>query len=77
MSTLVTVAVAADATEAGEIQEVLSSVGIEAQLEAAAPEAVGAVNGPCRVLVPEPMIDVARDALAEAAEDPEGGDDIL
>ena len=79
MSGLVTVAIAADATEAGEIQDVLSRAGIDAQLAGAESEIGVPHDGPCRVLVPEPMIEVARDALADAADDDEaeGEDDIL
>ena len=72
MSGLVTVAVAGDVSEATEIRSVLERAGIESQLEGAEDELVGTpVDGPCHILVEAPLLDAARDALADADEEEE------
>ena len=64
-------AVAGDVAEAEELQELLSAVGIESQLEPAIehdPEVLD--DPPLKVLVPESDIDDARDAI-EALTEPD------
>ena len=71
MTRLVQVAVAGDVAEAEELQELLSAVGIESQLEPAIehdPEVLD--DPPLKVLVPESDIDDARDAI-EALTEPD------
>jgi hypothetical protein len=74
---LVQVAVAGDVTEAEQLQELLSTAGIESRLEPAAerdPEALD--DPPLKVLVPESDVEEARDAieaLSEADEDLDEG----
>ena len=63
---MVQLAVAGDITEAEELQEILSSAGIESQLESAQDE-------PLTVMVPESSLDDAKDAI-EALTEP---DDIV
>jgi hypothetical protein len=69
----VQLAVAGDVTEAEQLQELLSTAGIESQLEPAAehdPEALD--DPPLKVLVPEADVEDARDAieaLSQANED--------
>jgi hypothetical protein len=63
----VTVAVAADPIEADDICAVLHAAGIESRLEAAEVEGAGPLlDGPCRVLVADSLLDRAREALEEA-----------
>jgi len=65
------VAVAGDVAEAEELQELLSAVGIESQLEPAIehdPEVLD--DPPLKVLVPESDVDDARDAI-EALTEPD------
>lgn len=72
---LVTVYVAADITEADEVQGVLAEAGISSTLEPAeSAETTPVGDGPCRVLVAGHMCDAAIDALtADAvAEDADG-----
>ena len=66
MTRMVQVAVAGDITEAEELQQILTSAGIESQLESAQDE-------PLTVVVPESSLDDAKDAI-EALTEP---DDIL
>ncbi len=66
MTRMVQLAVAGDITEAEELQEILSSAGIESQLESAQDE-------PLTVMVPESSLDDAKDAI-EALTEP---DDIV
>ena len=66
MTRMVQLAVAGDITEAEELQEILSSAGIQSQLESAQDE-------PLTVMVPESSLDDAKDAI-EALTEP---DDIL
>ena len=71
MTRLVQVAVAGDVAEAEELQELLSAVGIESQLEPAIehdPEVLD--DPPLKVLVPESDVDDARDAI-EALTEPD------
>jgi type III secretory pathway lipoprotein EscJ len=63
MTGLVRVAVAGDVTEAEEIQEILRSAGIEAELGDGEDDSVV-------VLVPEATVEQAQDAI-EAMTDPE------
>ena len=66
MTRMVQLAVAGDINEAEEIQEILSSAGIESELQSALDE-------PLTVVVPESSLDDAKDAI-EALTEP---DDIL
>ena len=66
MTRMVQVAVAGDISEAEEIQEILSSAGIESELQSALDE-------PLTVVVPESSLDDAKDAI-EALTEP---DDII
>ena len=71
---MVQVAVAADVSEAEEIQTILREAGIAAQLETAVehhPTATGDV--PQKVLVPESSLEAAQDAIEAAAELDEHG----
>lgn len=63
---MVQLAVAGDITEAEELQEILSSAGIESRLESALDE-------PLTVMVPESALEDAKDAI-EALTEP---DDIV
>jgi hypothetical protein len=67
---LVQVAVAGDVAEAEQLQELLTSAGIESRLEPAGfhPEALD--DPPVKVLVAEDSVDDARDAI-EALTEPE------
>jgi len=72
MTRLVQVAVAGDVTEAEEIRGLLTSAGIDSELETAAehdPEAHD--DPPLKVLVSELEVDAARDAIETLAEDEE------
>ena len=66
MTRMVQLAVAGDISEAEEIQEILSSAGIESELQSALDE-------PLTVVVPESSLDDAKDAI-EALTEP---DDII
>ena len=69
MTGLVQVALAESVAEAEEIQELLRSAGIEAQLETAVEHHPRAVeDAPQKVLVPESQIDAARDAIETLTE---------
>ena len=64
MSTLVQVALAESVAEAEEIQDILRSAGIDAELETAVEHHPRAVeDAPQKVLVPESDLDAARDAI--------------
>ncbi len=69
---LVTIYVAADITEADEVQGVLAEAGISSSLEPAesdVPAPVG--DGPCRVLVSGRVREAAIDVLAAGSGDDE------
>jgi hypothetical protein len=66
MTRMVQVAVAGDVAEAEELQEILHSAGIDAQLSSALDE-------PLTVLVPEASLEAAQDAI-EALTEP---DDLI
>jgi Putative prokaryotic signal transducing protein len=69
MSGLVQVALAESVAEAEEIQEILRSAGIEAELETAVEHHPRAVeDAPQKVLVPESDLDAARDAIESLTE---------
>ena len=71
MTRLVQVAVAGDVVEAEELQELLSTAGIESHLEPAAEHDPAALDDPpLKVLVPESAVDDARDAI-EALSEPD------
>ena len=71
MSGLVQVALAESVAEAEEIQELLRSAGIEAQLETAVEHHPRAVeDAPQKVLVPETSLEQAQHAI-EAMTDPD------
>jgi hypothetical protein len=68
----VSIVVAADITEADEVQRLLATAGIDSSLEPVETEAGAAVasDGPCRVLVAADQQESAMAALqAEAEED--------
>ena len=72
MTRLVQVAVAGDVTEAEEIRDMLTSAGIESELEISVehdPEALD--DPPLKVLVSELEVDAARDAIESLADDDE------
>lgn len=74
MSGLVQVALAESVAEAEEIQEILRSAGIDAELETAVEHHPrGVEDAPQKVLVPESELDAARDAI-ESLSDP---DDLI
>ena len=64
MTRMVQLAVAGDITEAEEIQEILSTAGIESELQSAQDE-------PLTVLVPEFSLEDAKDAIEALTEDDE------
>ena len=66
MTRMVQLAVAGDITEAEEIQEILSTAGIDSELQSAQDE-------PLTVLVPESSLEDAQDAI-EAMTEP---DDLI
>ena len=69
MSTLVQVALAESVAEAEEIQDILRSAGIDAELETAVEHHPrGVEDAPQKVLVPESQIDAARDAIESLTE---------
>ncbi|HJW67396.1 MAG TPA: hypothetical protein VJ419_06380 [Gaiellaceae bacterium] len=69
MSTLVQVALAESVAEAEEIQDILRSAGIDAELETAVEHHPRAVeDAPQKVLVPESDLDAARDAIETLTE---------
>jgi hypothetical protein len=69
MSGLVQVALAESVAEAEEIQDILRSVGIDAELETAVEHHPRAVeDAPQKVLVPESELDAARDAIESLTE---------
>jgi Putative prokaryotic signal transducing protein len=69
MSALVQVALAESVAEAEEIQDILRSAGIEAELETAVEHHPRAVeDAPQKVLVPESDLDAARDAIESLTE---------
>ncbi|HEY7017863.1 MAG TPA: hypothetical protein VH297_05290 [Gaiellaceae bacterium] len=69
MSGLVQVALAESVAEAEELQEILRSAGIEAELETAVEHHPRAVeDAPQKVLVPEAELDAARDAIESLTE---------
>jgi hypothetical protein len=69
VSTLVQVALAESVAEAEEIQDILRSAGITAELETAVEHHPRAVeDAPQKVLVPESDLDAARDAIESLTE---------
>jgi hypothetical protein len=69
MSGLVQVALAESVAEAEEIQDILRSAGIDAELETAVEHHPRAVeDAPQKVLVPESELDAARDAIESLTE---------
>ena len=64
MTNMVQVAVAGDVTEGEEIQSILTSAGIDCELQAAGEDE------PLTVLVPESSIEAAQDAI-EALTEPD------
>jgi hypothetical protein len=66
---MVQVAVAADVTEAEELQAILSTAGITSELESAVehhPQATD--DAPTKVLVPEDSLEEAQDAIMAMTE---------
>ena len=64
---MVTIAVAADITEADEIRRLLTGAGISSELEAAESDVVAPIgDGPCRVLVEARAVESATDVLSAA-----------
>jgi hypothetical protein len=73
---LVQVAVAGDVTEAEEIRDMLTSVGIDSELEMAVEHDPGALDDPpLKILVSELEVDAARDAIETLAADEESKPD--
>ena len=71
MTRLVQIAVAGDVAEGEQLQELLTTAGIESQLEPAVEHHVSALeDAPLKVLVSEADVDDARDAI-EALTEPE------
>jgi hypothetical protein len=69
VSGLVQVALAESVAEAEEIQDILRSAGIDAELETAVEHHPRAVeDAPQKVLVPESDLDAARDAIESLTE---------
>ncbi|MFL5921239.1 MAG: hypothetical protein ACJ75Q_04365 [Gaiellaceae bacterium] len=69
MSALVQVALAESVAEAEEIQDILRSAGIDAELETAVEHHPRAVeDAPQKVLVAESDLDAARDAIESLTE---------
>lgn len=77
MTKLVQIAVAGDVAEGEQLQELLTTAGIESQLEPAVEHHESALeDAPLKVLVSETDVENARDAieaLTEPEEEPEGG----
>ena len=74
MTRMVQVAVAADATEAEEIESMLQAAGIECELECAVERGPGDnADAPQKVLVPEGRMEDALEAI-EAMSEP---DDLI
>lgn len=68
---MIQVVVAADATEAEEIQTILRAAGIESALENAVPDEPGATGDlPQKVLVAESLLHEAQEAI-EALSEPD------
>jgi hypothetical protein len=66
---MVQVAVAADVTEAEELQAILASAGITAELEPAVEHHPSATDDtPTKVLVPESSLEEAQDAIMAMTE---------
>lgn len=71
MSTMVQVALTRDPAEAEEIQAILTSAGIESELESAPGEETDSLDDtPTKVLVPEASLETAQHAI-EAMTDPD------
>lgn len=71
MTQMVQLAVAADLTEAEEIQEMLRAAGIPCQIEHAVEHHPSGIEDlPARVLVPEAELEAAQNVL-EALSDPD------
>ena len=71
MTRMVQVALAEDVSEAEEIRSILSSVGIESELETAVEHHPRETeDAPQKVLVPESSLEAARQAI-EAMTDPD------
>jgi hypothetical protein len=69
VTSLVQVAVAGDVAEAEQLQELLSSAGIESQVEPAVEHDPQALDDPpLKVLVSENEVDAARDAIEALTE---------
>lgn len=75
MTRLVQIAVAGDVAEGEQLQELLTTAGIESQLEPAVEHHASALeDAPLKVLVSEVDVDDARDAieaLTELEDEPE------
>lgn len=71
MTRLVQVAVAGDVTEAEQLQDLLSTAGIDSTLEAVEHDPAAADDPPLKVLVAETDVDDARDAIETLSEDDE------
>jgi hypothetical protein len=71
MTRMVQVAMAGDVTEAEELQTILRSAGIEAELEFAVDhDPMGTEDAPQKVMVPEDTLEAAQHAI-EALTEPE------
>jgi putative signal transducing protein len=71
LATMVQLALTQDLAEAEEIQAILSSAGIESELESANDDEPDSLEDvPTKVLVPEDALEAAQDAV-EAMTDPD------
>ena len=71
MATMVQLALTQDLAEAEEIQAILSSAGIESELESAGDDEPDSLEDvPTKVLVPEDSLEAAQNAV-EAMTDPD------
>ena len=69
MSTLVQVALAESVAEAEEIQDILRSAGIDAELETAVEHHPREIDDtPLKVFVPEDQLEAAREAIESMTE---------
>ncbi len=69
MTAMVQVALAEDVTEAEELQEILRSAGIDAELEPAVEHHPSAVeDAPQKVMVPESELEAAQHAIESMTE---------
>ncbi len=77
MTQMVQVAVTGDITEAGELQDILRTAGIDSVVEAAVEQHTSATgDAPQKVLVPETALQAAQDAIESLTEPDELVSDV-